>query len=257
MTKPRIAIFDFAGCEGDQLQIVNLEEDILQILELADVVTWREAMAEESDNYDIALIEGSITRECDEPRLRKIRERAKIVIALGSCATIGGINCLRNYQKLEDVKNYVYGKNADWYETYDARPIDAVIKVDHYIPGCPINKKEFLYVMKALLTGQKPNIPNNPVCIECKMAGNICVFEKGEFCLGPVTRGGCESCCVNNGSICWGCRGPLDNPNTDAHKEVLEKYGLSVEQALGKFQIYYGWSNKGKDNKVNVSALKK
>jgi len=256
MTKPRIAIFDFAGCEGDQLQIVNLEEGILDILALADVVTWREAMKEESAEYDIALIEGSCARESDENKLREIRKTAKIVVALGACASIGGINCLRNYQKLDDVRKYVYGDKADWYETYEARPIDAVIPVDFHIPQCPIDKDEFVYVVKCLLAGKTPELPNYPICIDCKKQGNVCVFEKGEFCLGTVTKAGCGACCVTQGSVCWGCRGPVDNPNTDAHKEVLEKYGLTVEQALGKFQIYYGWTNCKKDNKFNVSALK-
>lgn len=254
--KPKIAIFDFASCEGDQLQIVNLEEGILDILALADIVTWREGIKEESEDYDIALIEGSCARESDERRLREIRKNAKIVVALGSCASIGGINCLRNYQNQEEVKHYVYGDKAGWFESYPARPIDAVIPVDYYIPQCPINKKEFLYVMKCLLTGQKPELCNNPVCVECKMAGNICVFEKGEFCVGPVTRGGCEACCINEGSVCWGCRGPVNNPNTDSHKDVLEKYGLTVEETLGKFKLYYGWTKKTKENKTNVSALK-
>lgn len=257
MTKPRMAIFDFASCEGDQLQIINLEDGILDILGLADIVTWREGMKEESDNYDIALIEGSCTRERDEARLLDIRKRAKIVVALGACASIGGINCMRNYMNLDDVRKYVYGDKAKWYDTYEARPINAVIPVDFHIPQCPINKKEFVYVMKCLLTGQKPRLCNNPVCVECKMAGNICVFEKGETCVGPVTRGGCEACCVTEGSVCWGCRGPVDNPNTDSHREVLEKYGLTADQAMGKFRIYYGWTKKMEENTVDVSAEKK
>ncbi|HOM76116.1 MAG TPA: hypothetical protein PLE88_06330, partial [Anaerohalosphaeraceae bacterium] len=69
MTKPRVAIFDFACCEGCQLQIVNLEEEILNLIELVDVVEWREAMSEQSHEYDIAIIEGSITREEDAKRL--------------------------------------------------------------------------------------------------------------------------------------------------------------------------------------------
>lgn len=255
MSKPKIAIFDFAGCEGDQLQIINLEEGILDLLAHVDIVAWREGMKEDSENYDIALIEGSCTRESDEARLREIRKKAKIVVALGSCAAIGGINCLKNYKDQDEVRKYVYGDKASWFETYEARPIDAVIPVDFKIPQCPINKKEFLSVVKCLLVGKKPELCNNPVCIECKMTGNVCVFEKDEFCLGPVTRGGCEACCVTKGSYCWGCRGPVDNPNTDSHKEVLEKYGLTVKQALEKFQLYYGWTKRRKGNKVNVSAL--
>ena len=96
MNKPRVAIFDFACCEGCQLQIVNLEEEILDLISIVEPVEWREAMSEQSDEYDIAIIEGSITRLEDEERLKKIRARAKVLIALGACATIGGINKLKN-----------------------------------------------------------------------------------------------------------------------------------------------------------------
>jgi sulfhydrogenase subunit delta len=69
--KPKVAFFDFAGCEGDQLQIANLEEDILGLLDLVDIVSFREVMKEHSDNYDIAFVEGSCTRLQDEDRLRE------------------------------------------------------------------------------------------------------------------------------------------------------------------------------------------
>ena len=99
MRKPRIGIFDFACCEGCQLQIVNLEEEILDLLGVVTPVEWREAMsdqAEKGESFDIALVEGSITREEDAERLREIRARAKFLIALGACATIGGVNKLKN-----------------------------------------------------------------------------------------------------------------------------------------------------------------
>ena len=94
MGKPRVAFFDFAGCEGDQLTVINLEEQLLDVLKHVEVVSFREAMKEHSDNYDIAFVEGSCTRRADEERLKKIRASAKIVVAIGACATIGGINAL-------------------------------------------------------------------------------------------------------------------------------------------------------------------
>ena len=90
--KPKVAFFDFAGCEGDQLQIANLEEELLDLLGQVDVVNFREVMKERSDNYDIAFVEGSCTRLHDEERLKEIRKNAKYVVAIGSCAAIGGIN---------------------------------------------------------------------------------------------------------------------------------------------------------------------
>ena len=109
MDKPRVAFFDFASCEGDQLQIVNLEEDLLKVVGAVDIVSFREAMKGHSDNYDIAFVEGSITRRSDEPRLKEIRKNAKILVALGACATIGGVNLLKNFQEQESVRKFVYG----------------------------------------------------------------------------------------------------------------------------------------------------
>jgi len=242
--KPKVAFFDFAGCEGDQLQIANLEEEILDLLGQVEVVSFREVMKEHSDDYHIAFIEGSCTRQQDEERLKQIRKNASVVVAIGSCATIGGINSLKNYQNLDTVKKIVYGENASLFDTYLARPIDAVIPVDAYVHGCPMTKEEFLHVVKSLLLGKKPEIPNYPVCVECKKNENVCAFERGEFCIGPVTRAGCNSCCVNEGTKCWGCRGMVDNPNENSQKEVLIKYGLSVDDAIGKFKLYFGWEKK-------------
>ena len=244
--KPKVAFFDFAGCEGDQLQIANLEEDLLVLLDQVEVVSFREVMKEHSDDYDIAFIEGSCTRLQDEDRLKQIRKNAKIVVAIGSCATIGGINSLRNYRELDDVKKVVYGDSARLFDAYTARPIDAVIAVDAYVHGCPIDKEEFLNVVKSLLLGKKPDIPTYPVCVECKKNENVCAFERGQFCVGPVTRAGCNSCCVNEGTICWGCRGLVDNPNENSQEEVLIKYGLTVDDAISKFNLYFGWQDRRK-----------
>ena len=113
MSKPRVAIFDFACCEGCQLQIVNMEEELLKLLEHIKPVEWREAMSEQSEEYDIAIIEGSICRESDEERLKTIRQRAKILIALGACASMGGVNKLVNtFDSLDEVKRCVYGDSA-------------------------------------------------------------------------------------------------------------------------------------------------
>ena len=246
MEKPRVAFFDFASCEGCQLQVINLEEDLLKVLEAVDVVTFREAMKEQSDDYDIAFVEGSITRKSDEERLNTIRKNAKVLVALGSCATLGGINCLKNFHEQEYVKKLVYGDKASNYETYPSRPLKAVVPVDFEIHGCPINRDEFAMVVKALLLGKKPEIPNFPVCVECKMAENICVFERGMTCMGPVTRAGCGACCVTEGSFCWGCRGLVDDPNADSQRDVLATHGLSVQDIVGKFRLYTGFAEVAK-----------
>src|SRR4030042_299804 len=100
--KPKVAFFDFTSCEGCQLDALNLDGgELLDLLNAVDIVNFREVMTERADDYDIAFIEGSISRESEIPRLQKIREQAKVLVALGACACIGGVNCLKNHVPLE------------------------------------------------------------------------------------------------------------------------------------------------------------
>jgi sulfhydrogenase subunit delta len=240
--KPRVAFFDFASCEGCQLQIANLEEETLDLIKIVDVVSFREVMKEHSDEYDIAIIEGSIMRPMDEKRLRKIRRHAKILVALGACATIGGINKIRNQWPVEQVKKEVYGdadiKNNELFDTFQTKSINEVVPVDCYIHGCPINRDEFKRIITALALGKKPEIPNYPVCVECKKNENVCLFELGKFCIGPITRAGCNAICPTNGSPCDGCRGILQKPQIECIMDILEKYDLTYEEMKSRCTMY-------------------
>jgi sulfhydrogenase subunit delta len=240
MDRPRVAIFDFSCCEGCQLQIVNLEEEILELVDAVQMVEWREAMSEQSREYDIAIIEGSITRPEDEKRLEIIRTRAKILIALGACATIGGINKLANNFDLADDKRCVYGKSAEMphLESMKVKAVDEVVKVDYKVHGCPMDKKEFGYIIRCLLMGKKPEIPEYPVCVECKAKGNPCLWDYGQVCMGPVVRAGCGARCPSAGFRCFSCRGYIDNPNVDAAKDVMNRHGLNVEQLKAKMTLF-------------------
>ncbi|MGA2322507.1 MAG: cytochrome B [Sedimentisphaerales bacterium] len=240
MDRPRVAIFDFACCEGCQLQIVNLEEELLDLIDNVEVVEWREALSEQSHEYDIAIIEGSITRPEDELRLEIIRTRAKTLIALGACATIGGVNKLKNNFEMSDVKKCVYGKSANMphLETMPTKALDEVVKVDYKIHGCPIDRKEFSYVIRCLLMGKRPEIPEWPVCVECKSKGNPCLWDSGQVCLGPIIRAGCGARCPSSGFRCFGCRGYIDNPNVNGAKDVIERYGLSVDALKAKMVLF-------------------
>ncbi|MBN1411567.1 MAG: hypothetical protein JW969_12035 [Spirochaetales bacterium] len=240
MSKPRVAIFDFACCEGCQLQIVNMEEEIIDLLSVVTPVEWREAISDQSTEYDIAIIEGSITRPEDEERLKTIRDRAKVLIALGACATIGGVNKLKNNFGMDDVKSSVYGEARDMphLSTYPTKAADEIVKVDYKVHGCPIDNREFAYIVKCIATGKEPVIPYYPVCVECKEKENVCRFEYGEICLGPITRAGCDARCPSNGAWCFGCRGFVDDPNMNAGREILEKYGKTVEDLMHRIVLF-------------------
>jgi coenzyme F420-reducing hydrogenase gamma subunit len=236
--KPRVAFFDFACCEGCQLTVVDSLQTHVDLLEAVEIVQFREAMTEKGEDYQIAFIEGSCTRESDEARLEQIRAQASIVVALGACAHLGGVNALKSLHPLEDVRTWVYGDKANWYETYDARPIGAVIEVDAAIPGCPIDREEFVRVVKAVLVGKKPPVPDYPVCVECKLKENVCMFHAGKFCLGPVVRAGCDAICPTYGDGCEGCRGFIPHPNEDAMKDVLAEAGLTVEEVMSRLTMF-------------------
>ena len=240
MTKPRVAVFDFACCEGCQLQIVNLEEEIIDLVSAVEMVEWREGMSEQSHEYDIAIIEGSIMRPEDEKRIELIRSRAKILIALGACATIGGINKLKNNFNLDEAKKCVYGDDSTMphLECSPTKAVDEVVEVDFKIHGCPINRDEFTKVVRSLLLGKKPHIPDYPVCVECKANETICRYEYNEICLGPITRAGCNAPCPGRGFRCFGCRGFVDHPNVQAARDVMEEYGLTVDDLKQKMVLF-------------------
>ena len=244
MTKPRVAFFSFTSCEGCQLVVLTIEEQLLELVNLIDIVSFREAMSEKSEDYDIAFVEGSITTTSEIERVKKIRETAKIIIALGACATIGGINSLKNQFEMKKVKEIVYGKMSDNFDTIPTRPIEAVIKVDYWIQGCPIDKDEFVEVTKSILLGKKPRIPDYPVCVECQMRENVCLFEKGIVCMGPVTRAGCKAICPTYNDGCTGCRGLIDDPNLSSHKNLLSEHGLTVDEAISQYMMFGGNSKE-------------
>jgi len=237
--KPKVAFFDFASCEGCQLQITNLGELLLDVLGAIDVVEFREAISEKWDkDYDVVFIEGSIGDHHAEERLKKIRARAKVLIAYGACACTGGVNGMKNGFELDEIRASVYGKDYKLFDSTPTRAIDQVVKVDYYINGCPVYAPEILEVVKHALRGLPYTVPDNPVCAECKLNENVCMYERGLACLGPWTKAGCNAWCVNNGNICYGCRGSVTNPARNAAQDVIAKYNLKPELITKKFEMY-------------------
>ena len=229
VTKTKIAFFDFTGCEGCQLTVIDTLQTSLDLLDAVDIVQFREAMSEKGEDYQVAFVEGACTHEGDEDRLRAIRARADIVVALGACAHLGGVNAMRNRQSLEHVSRYVYGASGNAHKSHDVRPISAVIRVDAIVPGCPIDRGELARTIKLLLQNRQPQLPDYPVCAECKLRENACVIWNGQLCLGPVTRAGCGAICPSCGQGCLGCRGMVSDPNKDWLEASLLEHGVEKE----------------------------
>ncbi|MBU1418155.1 MAG: NADH:ubiquinone oxidoreductase [Proteobacteria bacterium] len=251
--RPRVAFFELSSCEGCQLQILNNEASLLSFLSLVEIVNFREAMSIRSDDYEIAFVEGSVTRADEEERLKRIRKRAGVLVALGSCACFGGVNQLKNrFNDLEWVKHEVYGDHP--VETREVQPLSAFVEVDLSIYGCPVKKEEVEQIVTNLVLGKSVDHPRYPVCMECTAKGNTCLFELGEPCLGPITRAGCDSWCPDNRMGCWGCRGPADEANIIQFREVIRKHNIPEEVMLDRMECFGGFRHilkemKGKQDK--------
>ncbi len=239
--RPKVGFFELSSCEGCQLQLLNNEASLLDFLSLVEIVNFREGMKEAADDYQIAFVEGSVTRADEEERLKKIRDTAQVVVALGSCACFGGVNQLKNrFADQEWVKKEVYGNHA--IVSQEAMPLSAVIKVDLEIYGCPINKEEVERIVTNLVLGKTVKHPKYPVCMECKARENICLFDLGEPCLGSVTRAGCDAWCPSNRLGCWGCRGPAPAANLDELKKIVAQRNIPMERLLDRLECFGGFS---------------
>lgn len=240
LARPRVAFFELTSCEGCQLQMVNNEATLLDFLSLVEIVNFREAMTEQSDDYDIALVEGSVSRDDEIERLKKIRSRAKILVALGSCACFGGVNQLKNRHDPCWVKKEVYGDFP--IDTAPVRPLEDFVTVDLKIYGCPPKKEEVEKIITNLVVGKSVTMPEYPVCMECKANENPCLFELGEPCLGPITRAGCDAWCTTNRRGCWGCRGPAEVVNMKEMEVIMRKYGYPMEALLDRLECFGGFA---------------
>ena len=241
--KPKLAVFKFASCDGCQLQLLNLEDELLPLAERVEFAHFLEASSRVTEGpWDVVLIEGSVTTSHDAERIRQIREQAKFLVTIGACATSGGIQALRNIADVESWKRQVY-PHPEWIEALPtSTPISEHVHVDAEIQGCPVNGEQVLRVLTRLLLGATPDLPVASVCIECKRRDTACVLvTRGIHCMGPVTRAGCGAICPAMGRDCYGCFGPAVDANPAPPVSHFEASGLSREDALRRLRHINGW----------------
>jgi len=214
--RPKLAVWKFASCDGCQLSLLDCEDELLAIAGELEISYFVEASrAVVKGPYDISLVEGSIAAPHDLERIKKVRRNSRFLLAIGACATAGGIQGLRNFADVKDYIPLVYARPEVIEALETSTPISAHVQVDFELQGCPINKRQLVEVVSAFLMGRQPRAPAHSVCMECKMQGNICVqVAQGIPCLGPVTHGGCGAICPTYQRGCYGCYGPKETPNT-------------------------------------------
>ncbi len=227
--KPKVAIFDFTDCEGCEVALISLREKLLELAGEIEIVNWRLAQKRADEGpYDVVIIEGTPVTQHEIDTLKFLREQTKVLIGLGSCATLGGIPGIIDKSARSFWYKKIYGPKYKA-KGIDALPLTAYVQVDYLIHGCPVEKKEIVRVMQELLAGKVPRARGYSVCFECKQAGNRCRLLDKKVCLGPITQGGCGAICVSGGSPCYGCFGLRDEPQVDNLLTTLYKFSDSKE----------------------------
>jgi coenzyme F420-reducing hydrogenase gamma subunit len=243
MAKPKVAVYKFSSCDGCQLSLLNLEDELLDLAEAVELAYFLEARSRILPGpYDVALVEGSVSTPHEAERIQEIRAQARYLVALGTCATAGGIQALRNFGDKDDLALMVY-EHPEYLHALDtSTPISEHVTIDLELWGCPVNKYQALEVIAALLQNRKPNLPSHAVCLDCKRDGHPCVaVAYGLPCLGPVTRTGCGALCPSNGRGCYGCFGPSSGaevPALIAAYEGMDTYPGETFQLLRYFTGY-------------------
>jgi len=243
--KPKLAVWKFASCDGCQLTLLNCEDELLAIAGAVEIAYFLEASrATVRGPYDLSLVEGSITTPHDAERIHQIRRQSHSLVSIGACATAGGIQGLRNFRDVDELTRIVYA-HPEYIDTLaKSTPIADHVRVDFELRGCPIDKRQLLEVLGAYLSGRKPEVPAESVCMECKRRGTPCVMvAAGTPCLGPVTHAGCGALCPAYGRGCYGCFGPKETPNTPALAAWWgDRLGVSRRDRVRAFRGFNAWA---------------
>ncbi len=244
-------------CGGCHVAIVDLHEKILDVLGAAEI--RRCPVLTDIKSYpqaDVGIIEGAVRNEHDRRAAEAMRKACGKIIALGTCAVYGGMPGAALAHSREEILDRVYVRNRTTKTNTVPKdeisplekmvaPLDEVIPVDLYLPGCPPHPAFLFDGLLALLQGRPPKAKDETVCGRCRRTmspspvdkilrfhdgipdPDKCLLCQGYLCLGSVTLDRCLSPCPNNGVICTGCAGPtmqiLTEPNRDIRTEIGDR----------------------------------
>ena len=253
-----LALETLASCAGCEISILDLHEEILQLLDKAEIVYAPILMdsKELPDSVDIAIVSGSVRNIENKKKLEELREKSKILIAYGTCACYGGITGMADLYTPEEVTSRTYSDNPST-ESAElpsevvpkllpiVHPAGDIADVDGYIPGCPPKERLVGDILIPLVNDKAPEVPKKSVCADCerhmehvkfdkilrRVEGDpdseICFLSQGYVCLGSVTLGRCGALCTAAGVACHGCGGPsldvIREPNHDIYNGVIKR----------------------------------
>ncbi len=218
----QFAVLQLSGCAGCEVSLLNADEWIssYQLVYMPLVVS-----AYDVPEVDILLVSGGIRTDEDIYKLRRAVKKARQVVAVGTCAISGGVASLGDRDEVREL----FLAREQRYQVPRllprSHPVDAIVRVDLYLPGCPPTPELFM----AVLSDPTAYRAGKTVCSECgrkklrdmrpkhllgfqqgRVLPDICLINQGYLCIGSSTRGGCRALCTRAGHPCVGCRGPSD-----------------------------------------------
>jgi coenzyme F420-reducing hydrogenase gamma subunit len=240
----RVGIVKMASCDGCQLTLLDLEDELLAITERFEVVEFPEASSLRSGGpYDVLLVEGAVSTPEQASEIIELRRKAKLLVSIGACASYGGIQALRNWSNHDAFRASVYA-HPEFVESLDqATPVSEHVKVDAELHGCPISPEQLREVLVSVAVGRRPQIREEAVCLDCKRRGTVCVMvAEGLPCLGPVTQSGCGAICPMFRRGCFGCFGPREQANTSSLAKSLVDADREDSEVARLFAGFTGWA---------------
>ena len=240
MSNPTLGVWKFASCDGCQLSLLDCEDELLAVAGRVAISYFPEATSAMVEGpYDVSLVEGSISTPHDAERILEIRQQSHLLVTIGACATAGGIQALRNGQDIEGFTSIVYAHPEYISTLAHSTPIADHVPVDLELRGCPIDRRQLLQTLAAVLNRHALRLPTTSVCVECKARSTSCVMvAHGTPCLGPVTQAGCNALCPSFHRGCYGCFGPMESPNIASLRTQLGLLGLdgtAIDRLLNTF----------------------
>lgn len=245
-TKPRlrVGVVKMASCDGCQLTLLDLETELLDLAQRFEIVEFPEASSSRSAGpYDVLLVEGSVSTPDQAAEIIELRKQAKRLVTIGSCATYGGIQALRNWSDHDAIRAAVY-PHPEYIESLaTATPVSEHVEVDAELHGCPISAEQLRELLVSVAVGRRPQIRDEAVCLACKRRNVVCVMvSQGIPCLGPVTRSGCGALCPRFGRGCYGCYGPRESANPASLGRTFAADGREGVEVSRLFAGFTAWS---------------
>jgi len=166
MKKVKVATAWLDGCSGCHMSLLDMDAAIISLAQKIDLVYGPLVDAQEfPDDVDVTLVEGAVSTQDDLNKLQKIRQRTRLIIALGDCAVTGNVPAMRNSIPVNKLLQWIYVEGAQEGKVIptdgvpallrQARPLQEFVKVDLCLPGCPPPAKSIATVISDLLDGKK------------------------------------------------------------------------------------------------------